>query len=84
MGLTPERTAATQTIKAHEQSTGQIAGQTTDTDIQELLQRKDHVITNMGDQLQLNLNCSSLHRRNIGAHLYATDAPVTAMVGKPK
>ena len=52
MGLTPERTTSTQTVKARdqskEQSTDQAASQTTDTDIQELLQRKERVITNMG------------------------------------
>ncbi len=52
MGLTPERTAATHTTQAQDQSTyqstDQTTGQTADADIQELLQRKEHVITHMG------------------------------------
>ena len=48
MGLIPERTASTQTTQGQDQSTEQTTDQTTDPDIQDLLQRKEHVITNMG------------------------------------
>ncbi len=48
MGLISERTASTHTTQGQDQSTEQTPDQTTDPDIQDLLQRKEHVITNMG------------------------------------